>query len=399
MVEKLLILVVADRQDALITLIASHHLKHRMLWSKLFPLALGVLLTSSSSSLANPLRSLATHTSVGRVNAALHSLFTLYNTTDGRFDTSASWWLTGNALTSVIEYTDKTKDYRFFAHILNTIHKQKKPLPWWPSGGGIFRADSTDDTGWYALAMLRMFDITQDCKYLDYALLDAEYLQSFESDKCGGGIIWDIPSRSYKNAISNELYLSLTAGLANRLTDKKQAKKWLSTAKKQYTWFVKSGMINAQGLINDGLTDACVNNNGIQWSYNQGVILGGLAELYKADKQKKEYIDLAQRIADAVINSAQFNSVSGILVDKCEATANCNTDQDAFKGIFVRNLAKLNQVLPRPKYRRYIEHQAEAAYSNDRNATDFYGVQWTGPVGHANVGTQGSAVSLLVAAL
>lgn len=45
-------------------------------------------------------------------------------------------------------------------------------------------------------------------------------------------------------------------------------------------------MINEKNLINDGLTinaDAtCVNNGEITWSYNQGVILGGLAELYKA---------------------------------------------------------------------------------------------------------------------
>ncbi len=159
------------------------------------------------------------------MDAALHSLFSYYNQTDGRFDTSASWWLTGNAMTAVLEYTHKTHNKRYMPQILNTIEQQSKPVPWWPSGGGIFRADSTDDTGWYALAMLRMFDITHDAKYLQYAVTDAEYLQSFESSACGGGIIWDIPSRTYKNAISNELYLSLTAGLANRLTDKTQAQK------------------------------------------------------------------------------------------------------------------------------------------------------------------------------
>ncbi|SPO30495.1 related to DCW1 - Mannosidase, GPI-anchored membrane protein [Ustilago trichophora] len=367
------------------------------MWTNLLPIALAGLLAPSST-IATPLPST---TLVGRpqVDAGLRSLFSYYNSTDGRFDTSASWWLTGNALTAVLEFTDKTHSHRYMPQILNTIEKQKKPLPWWPSGGGIFRADSTDDTGWYALAMLKMFDITHDTKYLDYAVLDAKYLKSFESSACGGGIIWDIPSKSYKNAISNELYLALTAGLANRLQDKKEAKKWLNIAKAQYNWFLHSGMINTQSLINDGLTDDCKNNGKTIWSYNQGVILGAAVELFLADNFKIEYLNQAQRIANAVIASPAFNSNSGILVESCEASGSCNTDQDAFKGIFMRNLDKLNRVLSRGPYTKYIQLQTKQAYNKARNATDFYGVQWTGPVGQANVATQGSAVSLLIASL
>ncbi len=47
-------------------------------------------------------------------------------------------------------------------------------------------------------------------------------------------------------------------------------------------------MINAQSLVNDGLNssnpNACTNNGRTTWTYNQGVILGGLVELYNADK-------------------------------------------------------------------------------------------------------------------
>jgi len=41
-------------------------------------------------------------------------------------------------------------------------------------------------------------------------------------------------------------------------------------------------MINNEKLINDGLTKDCRNNKQETWSYNQGVILGGLLELSKA---------------------------------------------------------------------------------------------------------------------
>lgn len=40
-------------------------------------------------------------------------------------------------------------------------------------------------------------------------------------------------------------------------------------------------MINSESLINDGLTSDCKNNGGLTWTYNQGVILGGLANLHK----------------------------------------------------------------------------------------------------------------------
>ena len=40
-------------------------------------------------------------------------------------------------------------------------------------------------------------------------------------------------------------------------------------------------MLNSQWLFNDGLTSACVNNNSTTWTYNQGVILGGLVNLYE----------------------------------------------------------------------------------------------------------------------
>jgi predicted alpha-1,6-mannanase (GH76 family) len=44
-------------------------------------------------------------------------------------------------------------------------------------------------------------------------------------------------------------------------------------------------MINEQHLVNDGLqtqSGSCDSNHGTTWTYNQGVVLGGLAELFRA---------------------------------------------------------------------------------------------------------------------
>ncbi|KAK3944629.1 putative glycosyl hydrolase [Diplogelasinospora grovesii] len=332
-----------------------------------------------------------------------------YNQTDGRWSTADAWWVSGNALQDVLDYMYKTGSAEYMDKAAHTIEIQRAPLNWWPQGGGDFRADSTDDTGWWALALLRMYDITQDASYLNISMEDEAYMYSYwNQTPCGGGIIWDIRTLSYKNAISNELYISLAAALHNRIPGDTE---YLAKAETAWGWFKNSGMINSQNLINDGLsqtTDAnngdaavCVNNGQPTWTYNQGVILGGLTELYRATNNES-YIQEARLIADAVINSPTL-SPDGILTDPCEVAAGgggCDGDAQMFKGIFARNLAGMYSVLgqgDQVQYRQYLEQNAQTAYAEDRNATDFYDVSWGGPFAGSSIAKQASAVSLLVA--
>ncbi|KAJ4390138.1 hypothetical protein N0V93_007612 [Gnomoniopsis smithogilvyi] len=246
---------------------------------------------------------------------------------------------------------------------------------------------------WWALALVRLYDITLNTTYLEIAQLDADYMYSYWNSTCGGGIIWDIPDLSYKNAISNELFIKLTASLHNRIPDDT---KYLDQALQAWAWFNQSGMINSQNLINDGLSDNCTNNNDTEWTYNQGVILGGLTELYAATGDE-DLLNTAMKIADAVVQSAAL-SPNGILTESCEvASVGCDSNQETFKGIFARNLAELNVLLPDEPYSQYLEANAQSAWQTDRNNTDFFGISWAGPLANVSVGTQSSAVSLLIA--
>ncbi len=69
--------------------------------------------------------------------------------------------------------------------------------------------------------------------------------------------------------------------------------------------------------INDGLSEESngtrTNNGGQTWTYNQGVILGGLVELYKATGDRS-LLESARQIADGVITSAIL-SPNGILTE------------------------------------------------------------------------------------
>lgn len=336
----------------------------------------------------------------GLTSAAIDAMNTAwYNETDGRWNSTTAWWLTGNALQAVCDYTYATKDTQYLSQLERTVQEQSGPLPWWPEGGGYFRADSTDDTGWWALAMVRLFDITGNSTYLDIAETDEAYIYSYWNvSTCGGGVIWDIPDLSYKNAISNELYIKLAASLHNRIPGDT---KYLDRAVEGWNWFNRSGMINSAHLVNDGLAEesngTCVNNGDTTWTYNQGVILGALSELYIATGEES-YLDAARSIADATISSSLL-SPGGILKEPCETTGGCDNNQQAFKGIFTRNIAELNvQVQGRP-YAEYLSNNAKFAWTSDRNSQDLYGLSWDGPFTPASVGTQSSVISLFVANL
>ncbi|KAK3712636.1 hypothetical protein LTR37_009079 [Vermiconidia calcicola] len=194
--------------------------------------------------------------------------------------------------------------------------------------------------------------------------------------------------------LANELFLDVAAHLANRVDPK--AEYYLDWAKKEWNWFKGSGMINAEHLINDGLENVtCKNNGGTVWSYNQGVVLGGLTELSRST-QDKSYIKVAKRIADAAIGN--LTDSNGILHDVCEP--DCGADGSQFKGVFARNLRILHQASPEARYATLLENNANSIWANDRAKRDRLSLIWSGPfIRPANASTQSSAMDALVAAL
>jgi predicted alpha-1,6-mannanase (GH76 family) len=268
-------------------------------------------------------------------------------------------------------------------------------------GFGAFINDFYDDEGWWALALLHSYDVNRDPGFLDMAQrLIFEDMKGGTDNQCGGGIYWS-KDRNYKNAIANELYLSVAASLANRVPGMKSY--YLDIAKQQWTWFRNSGMINAQNNINDGLTigsdGTCTNNGKPAWSYNQGVILGGLVELAKATGDSS-YLTQAHAIAAAALEL--LSDSNGVIHDKtCEP--NCGGDGSQFKGVFMRNLGYLHQASPKAAYKTAILKNADIIWANDRNTNNNQlGVVWSGPYeagGAPTAGSHSSAMDALVAAL
>lgn len=347
-----------------------------------------------------------------------------------------------------------------------------------------FERKLDDDTGWWGLAWLQGYQITKNHDYLRNAEAIANYIHQGGWDRAcgngglGGGVWWQRSPRNHKNAIANELFLELTAWLYNTMRnipgDKNLAQKYKSWAMMEWNWFSDSGMISTgkpvpvpgphgttkylhnptpKYLVRDGLLTAQNPNdtacgegtNPGVFTYNQGVILAGLAQLYKAT-ENPFYLTEAEHIANAVLKpptplqvvDAVVNSLTGkpsniltffgvlneptspLFTPTC-----CVGDGAAFKGIFVRDFRMLDDVIASaPKnlnqceavynnkkyircttmYNVFFRTQANAIEDVDtikipfNSANRWFGFHWTGPDTPHDLTTQASALEALIAA-
>ena len=385
-----------------------------MLFCTFRSLFLGV---SVATSVRNVDAYVAVTSYAGNAEAALTTLMKWYNNDTGIWNTTG-WWNSANAMTMLGNFAavhDNTKtmaNYVFSNSIdqaqnynlngmkklvladynIETIWNTTSPPVTSINPKG-FLNGYYDDEGWWALGWIQAFDVTGNQDYPTEAIDIFEDMKNGSEPNCGGGIWWD-KDKTYVNAIANELYLSVGAHLANRVPDQKDYYTNITTT--QWEWFQNSGMINAQNNINDGLdSKTCKNNNGTVWSYNQGVIIGALVEMDKANPNTT-YIDKAKSIAFAAIK--KLSDVNGVLHDPCEP--NCGSDGSQFKGIFMRNLQFLQSAAPNDAFLAFIASNANSIWKNDRDGQNELSVDWAGPfVQTANASTQSSAMDALIAAL
>ncbi|MHA6757146.1 glycoside hydrolase family 76 protein [Streptacidiphilus sp. PAMC 29251] len=290
------------------------------------------------------------------------------------------WWTSAVALSTILTYQQTTGDTQYQSTYATTFNDNKQ---------NNFTNDYVDDTGWWALAWIQAYDITGNASYLQMARNDADYMHSYWDSTCGGGVYWS-NARNYKNAIPNELFLQVTAGLHNRIPGDTT---YLGWANAEWSWFNGSGMINSSHLVNDGLTSSCANNNETTWTYNQGVILAGLTELYRATGSTG-LLTTATSIATAATSRLTKN---GILYDPCEPSS-CGADAPAFKGIFVRDLRAFAETAKTTAFDSFLAAQGNSIVAHDTDGSGNFGLVWAGPVTAVTYSTTAGGEDALVAA-
>jgi predicted alpha-1,6-mannanase (GH76 family) len=316
------------------------------------------------------------------IGEASNALDHWYDHSTGQYDTT-NWWNAANALRAQLVASSLLGDDRGVRRASNTYNQNI---------GTWFRNDYYDDEGWWGLTWVQAYDQTGEHKYLVLAESLFTDIAGGWDPHCGGGVWWS-RNRDYKNAIPNELFLSLAGALALRTRGPAAAnyKQW---ALLEWDWFSHTGMVNSAGLVNDGLTADCENNGRTTWTYNQGVVLGGLADLYRLTGDRS-LLTSATSIAKAAMT--HLSDSDGILREQCEP--HCDVDQTQFKGIFIRNLVALNEVAPSTAYTGFAVRNALVMWNADRNHANQFGLMWSGGLDATDASRQSSALDCLNSAL
>jgi len=346
---------------------------------------------SSIGAAAQQLDGAAASSNFERSRAAVDVLQKWYEPTSGLYRTTG-WWNSANAITALANYSRVRDSSEYLPVFANTFAVAQSAA----GGARGFLNKYYDDEGWWALAWIDVFDLTGETRYLEAAREIFQDMQGgWETRTCGGGVWWSKDKRD-KNAIENELFLAVAASLANREPDQAARKMDLDWAMKEWGWFQSAGLINGDHLVNDGLDISdgthCRNNGKATWTYNQGVILGGLIELSRAARDPA-LLRIAYSIADAAI--ARLSDANHVLREPNDAHTGADVPQ--FKGIFMRNLMLLNRAAPWAQYRSFIEANVAALWQHDRSASGEFGFWWQGPFDRADAARQSSALDLLVA--
>ncbi|KAB5549648.1 glycoside hydrolase, family 76 [Coniochaeta sp. 2T2.1] len=224
--------------------------------------------------------------------------------------------------------------------------------------------------------------------------------KGWDEKLCGGGMTWNPRLEPYKNAITNELFISAAIAMyfhfpgdsnsspfttnpsstgldgsndTNIMGLEAHDGRFLETAIRAYHWLKNSGMTNHHGLYVDGFHISGYNNrssnntkcdarNEMVYTYNQGVLLSGLRGLFKATGVRTYIRDghqLIQNVIRATGYSLQHDRPmddlsrlkpgqlppwrgigrAGVLEDVCDSRGDCSQNSHTFKGIYFHHLA------------------------------------------------------------
>ncbi|MDB6148943.1 MAG: hypothetical protein JWQ44_391 [Chthoniobacter sp.] len=258
-----------------------------------------------------------------------------------------------------------------------------------------FENEYLDDSGWWGITWLKMHDRTGAPKYLTTATtIHAHMARNWRPDK-GGGVLWcEDEDKQRPNAITNSLFLILSARLHQRTGEQS----YLDWADKTLQWFRTNALYDGTGIID------APGHQADHWSYNQGTFIGGLAALYETTG-RKDYLDEAVKVTQGVLQRSGLALPTGVLVEKL------GTEGDAclFKGVFVRYLAQLRDVLRAQKLHptalqeidRCIHSSVGSMLQHSLGADGLFTAEWHEGAKdkRSNFNTQVSALAALVAML
>ncbi|KAF2032861.1 Six-hairpin glycosidase [Setomelanomma holmii] len=279
------------------------------------------------------------------------------------------------------------------------------------------RSRNSGNVGWHAQQFIPAF---AHRARVFYELAE----QGWDWRLCGGGMTWNPRLLPYKNAITNQLFISASIGMYLHFPGDENESPFVSAqdisktcltetnpstptvpgcaqderegndrgpynplfraaAVNGYNWLYNSGILNDQGLYTDGFhirdyrtnrsATECNERNEMVYTYNQGVILSGLRALWEATGNTT-YLAHGHELVGNVVRATGWKKeekgqwrglgYGGILMERCDPSGSCNQDGQSFKGIFFHHLTAFCEPLPRKAVKEGATYAASKEVGN-----------------------------------
>ena len=197
--------------------------------------------------------------------------------------------------------------------------------------GGSYWNNFYDDMEWIALTMIRLYEVTDENKYLETSQEMWNEIKTGWNDYAGGGIAWTHDQLWSKNACSNGP-AALIAARLYRINGNQEDLDW---AVNIYKWERENLFNPATGAIYDNVNGETGELSTLSLSYNQGTFLGAAYELYKITGEESYLKDARKAANFAISNSSMIDTGNNLLRDEGDG------DGGLFKGIFMRYYVQL----------------------------------------------------------
>src|SRR5690606_5791741 len=280
-------------------------------------------------------------------------------------DMGFQYWPNAHAMDVVIDAYERTDDSKYLAYF----------DPWYEGifvkNGNTYLNPFYDDMQWIALTMLRMYEVTDQQKYLNTVLfLWEDIIDGWEESFADGGISWVKYQRYSKNACSN----GPASLLATRLYQLTQEQEYLDWAIKIYEWQKNTLYNRSTGAVYDNIDGNTGQVNTVTLTYNQGTFLGTAVNLYLITGERL-YLNDAQKIANFTVSKC-IDAATNLLRNEGIG------DNALFKVIFVRyflyllDVHELDQAY-RNKFENFLNHNVTELWFKGRNIQgNLFGPAW-----------------------
>lgn len=286
-----------------------------------------------------------------------------YPCPNGECNTIFHYWWMAHAVEVLVDGYERSQDSNFLV-LLEQLHNGL-----YTKNNNKWTNELYDDMQWMAIAWLRVYQITNERKYLDTVLTLWSDIKTGWNDFEHGGIAWQKSQLDYKNTPANAPAVILAARLY-KLLGLKEDLEW---AHRIFNWLDEHLVDPATGFVWDGMNREGNHQIDKDWefTYCQGVYIGAACELYTITNESM-YLAKAHRTALIALHKLTDPSTK-LLQDEGLG------DGGLFKGIFIRYMAQLVTLdeANQQQYRDQLIYNGEQLWHNASSERGiFFAADW-----------------------